>query len=65
VRHVRQNEALYLGNHGKLRRIHVARVRAADAGRVADYLLKTAKWESALSDALLLLPPRAVSELSD
>ena len=64
VRHVEKNESLYLGNHGKLRRIHVARVRAEDAGRVADYLLKTVKRESVMSDAMLLLP-RAVSELPE
>jgi hypothetical protein len=56
--------AAYRGNHGQLRRIHVARVRAEDGGRVADYLPKTAQRESVgLSDGVLVLP-RAVSELA-
>jgi hypothetical protein len=52
----------YRGNHGQLRRIHVARVRAEDGGRVAP--AKTVQRESGgLRDGMLVLP-RAVSELA-
>src|SRR3712207_5808938 len=56
VKHVRENQTLYQANNGKLRRVHVARVPAADSGRVADYLLNGVKREGVMSDAMLLLP---------
>ena len=60
-RHVNDNIDLYLGSQGKLRRIHVKRIRHG-AEKVADYLLKAWRRAPSLSGELLVLP-QALSEL--
>lgn len=63
-KHVATNEALYHGKHGKLRHIHVARVKAGDEATVSDYAMKRWKRDLSVGDDLLILP-RAVSELPE
>jgi hypothetical protein len=60
-RHVADNMGLYLGSHGKLRRIHLNRIKQGSE-KVVDYLLKYYKRNPSLGGELLVLP-RAESEL--
>lgn len=59
-RHVKDNMGLYLGNHGKLRRIDIRRVKrkgdAEVASKVSDYLLKSWWRSPALADQIIIFP---------
>jgi hypothetical protein len=59
---VRENERLYLGNHGKLRRVDVQRIERGTEAKVVDYSAKTWRRSRMSMDEVLVLP-RAASEL--
>jgi hypothetical protein len=61
-RHIRRHPELYLGAHGKLRKIHVRRVKQLE-DRVIDYTFKHVKRRTFSFDDVLILP-RAADELS-
>jgi hypothetical protein len=54
-RHIRRNRSRYLGQHGKLAKIHVRCVKQLD-GRVTDYLFKHIKRRTFTLDDVLILP---------
>ena len=60
--HVEERQALYLGHHGRLRRVHVARIEAGTEAQVVDYTMKTWRGRRMGMDDVLVLP-RAASEL--
>ncbi len=66
--HVEERQALYLGHHGRLRRVHVARIKAGTEAVAVDCAMKT--WAAqgprmgrrmGMDDVLVL--PRSASEL--
>ncbi len=61
-KHVRENERLYLGNHGKLRRVDVQRLKPGTEAKVVDYSAKTWRRGRMSMDDVLVLP-RSASEL--
>ncbi len=60
--HVEERQALYLGHHGRLRRVHVARIDAGTEAQVVDYTMKTWRGRRMGMDDVLMLP-RSASEL--
>ena len=54
-RHIKRHQAVYLGSHGKLSRIHVRRVSQLE-NRIVDYLFKHIKRNSFSLDDVLVLP---------
>jgi hypothetical protein len=60
-RHIKQNRACYLGQHGKLAKIHVRRVKQLQ-GRMVNYLFKHIKRRTFSLDDVLILP-RSIGEL--
>jgi hypothetical protein len=61
-KHVRENERRYLGNHGKLRRVDVQRVKRGTEPEAVDYSAKTWRRGRMSMDEVLVLP-RSASEL--
>ncbi len=61
-KHVRENERLYLGNHGKLRRVDVQRLKRGTEAKAVDYSAKTWRRGRMSMDEVLVLP-RSASEL--
>ena len=60
--HVRENARLYLGNHGKLRRVDMQRIERGTEAGVVDYAMETWRSRRMSMDNVLVLP-RAASEL--
>jgi hypothetical protein len=54
-KHIMRHQSQYLGQHGKLAKIHVRRVKQLDGG-VADYLFKHIKRRTFTLDDVLILP---------
>ena len=61
-RHVEENEGLYRGNHGRLRRVDVRRIEAGTEAKVVECAIKTFRRGRMIMDDVLVLP-RSASEL--